>query len=459
MTSMHRAVEAFRERARRALGGGAGSLRARVIQGGSVLMIADLYSSVLRLGANLVMTRLLYPEAFGLMLILNLVFSALEMLSDLGIRSALIVKKGEIDSRYLNTAWTLSVLRGLLLAVVAFGLAYPVASYYGHDELFPMIALASLAPLINGFCSPHPMLSEKNVQFGRIVIWKSSVQTLAMLILLAWLLIHPTIWALVANGIVAAILNVLISYRMFPAERPALRLDRSAALEIVNIGKWVVLASALTFLARQGDSVIISKWVTADLLGIFSIALGFAKLVETLVERISWSLLFPVYAEIQAAQGTRFNQQLGKVKLVLYALCGPMVLFFAVFGSDFIRLLYDPRYHEAGWMLQIMAAGSAFFAAGSAIINIPMSFGDSYRHMLLQFGRFVLLLSAMLVGGWYSGLPGLVAGIAVSQGLFYPVLIAMARRYGVRNFAPDMAFLAVTLGCIALSWSLRGMPI
>lgn len=459
MISWPRAVQSFRDNAHQVFGTDGGSLRGKVIQGGSVLMIADLYSSVLRLSANLIMTRLLYPEAFGLMLILNLVFTALEMLSDLGIRSALIVKKDGIDSHYLNTAWTLSVLRGLLLAVVALGLAYPIAIYYKHDALFGMIALASLAPLIYGFCSPQPMLCEKKLQFARVAVWKCLVQTLAMLILLAWLLVQPSVWALVANGIVVAILSVYFSFRMFPAEKLSLRLNRTAALEIMNIGKWVVVASALTFLSRQGDSVIISKWVTAEMLGIFSIALGFAKLVETLVERISWSLLFPVYAEIQGTHDSRFNQRLGKVKLGLYGLCGPLVVFFAIFGSDFIRLLYDPRYHEAGWMLQIMAAGSAFFAAGSAIINIPMSFGDSYRHMLLQLGRFALLLAAMLYGGWCAGLLGLVAGMAISQALFYPVLVAMARRYGVRGFAPDMAFLAVTLSAIAISWFLRGAPV
>ena len=85
--------ERIREQARRLIGSGSGSLRERVIQGGGVLMIGDLYQNLVRLAANLVMTRLLFPEAFGLMLIVNLVFTGLSMMSDLGIRIAIIVKK------------------------------------------------------------------------------------------------------------------------------------------------------------------------------------------------------------------------------------------------------------------------------------------------------------------------------------------------------------------------------
>ena len=81
----------------------------------------------------------------------------------------------------------------------------------------------------------------------------------------------------------------------------------------------VFIASGLTFLARQGDSLIISKWITAEQLGVFSIAVTFAKLVE------------------------RFNAQLREVKLVLCAQCAPILLVFAKFGRDIVTLLYDPR--------------------------------------------------------------------------------------------------------------------
>jgi O-antigen/teichoic acid export membrane protein len=185
----------------------------------------------------------------------------------------------------------------------------------------------------------------------------------------------------------------------------------------------------------------------------------FAELVETLVERLSWSLLFPVYAEIQASSGERFNAQLRKVKLVLYAMCAPIVLFFSIFGRDLITLLYDSRYHDAGWMLEIMAAGSVFFAAGAAILNIPMSFGDSYRHMWLQFFRFAVLIGVMTLGGYLAGIVGLVIAITVAQMLFYPILRLVTHKYGIRDYLPDLLFICGISVLVIGVWYWRGWPV
>jgi O-antigen/teichoic acid export membrane protein len=303
------------------------------------------------------------------------------------------------------------------------------------------------------------LLAEKSVRFGRVVIWNSLSQTLAIAILLTWLFVYPTIYALAAHGVIASAIAAVTSYYMFPGIRmkPAWHLD--SAWEIFRIGRWLFIASGLTFLARQGDSLIISKWVSAEELGVFSIAITFAKLVEMLVERMSWSLLFPVYSELRDGTAERFNTQLRKVKLVLYALCAPIVLVFSLFGRDLITLLYDPRYHGAGWMLEIMAAGSAFFAAGAAIINIPMSFGDSYRHMWLQLFRFSILLGVMTLGGYLAGLLGLVIGIAVAQMLYYPVLRIVTHKYAIRDYAPDLLFLLAIGALIAAVWAVRGWPV
>ena len=449
----------LRERVQQLTGSGSGSLRERAIQGGGILLIGDLYQNGLRLVANLIMTRLLFPEAFGLMLIINLVFTGLSMMSDLGIRSAIIVRKDDIDDEYLRTAWTMGILRGVVLGAIALALAHPVSVLYGEPELFGLIAMVSIAPVIQSLTSPQPILAEKGVRFGRVVIWNSATQTVALVILVGLLLVWPTVWVLAAHGIISAIIAAISSYRIFPGPRMKLAWRTEDAWEIFRFGRWVFIATGLTFLARQGDSLIISKWMTAEELGVFSIAVTFAKLVEMLVERLSWSLLFPVYAEIQAGAGERFNLQLRKVKLVLYSMCAPIVLVFSLFGRDIVTLLYDPRYHGAGWMLEIMAAGSVFFAAGAAILNIPMSFGDSYRHMWLQVFRFVVLLIIMTIGGYTAGVTGLVIGIAVSQMLFYPILRLVTHKYEIRDYLPDILFLVTIVGVIALVWYLRGWPV
>lgn len=393
------------------------------------------------------------------MLIVTLVFTAFGMFSDVGVRNAIIVKKGTIEEGYLDTAWTMLVVRGWLLCGLGLLLAQPISHFYEEPILAGLVVLASFAPAIQGWASPEPILYEKRVALARVVTWGLISQTASTAFILVALAIKPSIWILAANGVVAASVSVALSYWMFRGHSPRLRWSQPVVREIFGFGKWVILGTALTFLARQGDALIVSTYLTASQLGVFSIAMSFAKLVELLIEKLSWSLLFPIYSELRNHEVSRLYSQLTRIKLILWAICLPFILMFGVFGREFVSFLYDPRYHEAGWMLELLALGSVFFAVGGAIINIPLSFGDSKRHMWLQFFRFVSLIGCLFVGASQAGIVGLLVGIVVAQVAFYPILMAATHKFGIRGYGSDITFMVLMSAVLVMVWSIKGWPL
>ena len=434
------------------------SLRERAIRGGIAVLAGEAYANFARLAANLIMTRLLYPEAFGLMLIVNLFMGALGQLSDVGVQQAIIAKRDGIDDRYLDTAWTMLVARGLALAALVLALAYPISLLYGEAQLVPLLVLVSLVPIIRSVSSPYPILFEKEVRPTRFVVVNACAVTGSLVITILWLLLHPTIYALAANGIFFAIISTTLSYRLFPSRRPRLHWDKEVALQIFRFGRWILLGTALTFLARQGDRIIISNWVPAATLGIFSIAVNLSRLLEMLIGKLNFGVLLPVYAELRAGGAGRVSREAVRIKLAIYALCFPVILILAIFGRDIIRILYDERYYEAGWMLEVLAVGTVFFAAGSALHTIPLSFGDSYRHMWRQGLSVAALTLSMLAGGFLAGFPGLIIGSVVAQALDYVIIKAATIKYGVRDYAADTLFIALSLLAITSAWAVRGWP-
>ncbi|MCR9258135.1 MAG: oligosaccharide flippase family protein [Pseudomonadaceae bacterium] len=437
---------------------GGESLSARARSGGTILLLAEFYSNGLRLLSNLVMTRLLYPEAFGLMLIVNLVFSALGMLSDVGIRSAIISRKADVDEKFLNVAWTISIVRGFCLCLIAVCIAKPVAILYGSNELFGLILLAAVAPAVQGFTSPIPLLYEKKLQFFRVAIFRAAAQSLALIVTLIWLFISPSIWALAAHGIFGALFLVGFSFLLFSSGKIWWEWDRTIAKELFHFGKWVLLATALTFMGRQGDSLIVSRFLSIEMLGVFSIAITFAKLIEMVVEKLSWGLLFPLFSEVKSDQPDVFHRRLLKLRLAMYSLCFPLVVFLATLGRDVISILYDARYHQAGWMLEVLALGFGFYILTSAVNSIPLAHEDSKRHMWLQFLRVASILVSMLVGGVWFGTTGLIWGIAAGQALYYPLLQYAIRDFGIRPGYLDLVFAGGTVALVALTWGIRGIP-
>ena len=90
-------------------------MKARALRGSLLTSISFGSENILRLVSNLVLTRILFPEAFGLMVLVQMVFAGASMLSDVGIKSAIVQDKRGDDPVFLNTAWAVQILRGLLI--------------------------------------------------------------------------------------------------------------------------------------------------------------------------------------------------------------------------------------------------------------------------------------------------------------------------------------------------------
>ena len=80
----------------------------------------------LRLISTVVLTRLLMPETYGVFAIVMTYLYLIEMFSDLGVRTLVLTKEGEVEDGFLRTCWTISILRGLLVLGISGLLAAPV---------------------------------------------------------------------------------------------------------------------------------------------------------------------------------------------------------------------------------------------------------------------------------------------------------------------------------------------
>ena len=434
------------------------NLGQRTIRGGVFIIAGEAYGSLLRLAANLVMTRLLYPEAFGLMLIVNLVVLALGMLSDVGVRGALITKQGDIDDKFLDTGWSMMVIRGGLLGLTTLALAVPVASYYEEPQLVGLLCIAAVGPVLQGLSSPYPILAEKSVLIGRVVFWRTASTTVAMCISLVWMYLVPSIWVLAWVGVLSTAAVAGSSYFFFPSRRPKFQLDRESFNEIFRFGRWVFLSTMLTFVVLHGDGLILSHLLSVEQLGVFSIAAALYKLVSNIIGKINAGLLLPVYAEIRKGTAEGYVERLTKIKIAIFGFTSPVLFALAIFGQYIIAFMYDPRYHGAGDIVQVVSAGMVFFVAGSSIQMIPLSNGDSFRHMVLQFIRAVLLISAMLIGGSLAGFEGLVIGIGLAHALYYPVLRIGVAKYYRHSLSTDLLYIVIAYLIIIGGWMLLGWP-
>src|SRR5690349_3051705 len=131
-----------------------GRLRSQAIRGGAWLGAGNIAAQAFRFGRNIVLTRLLSPDSFGLMAIIISISSIMDTVTEIGIREAIIQNPNGAKDEYLNSAWWLSVTRALISYGILFVAAVPVAAFYHNHSLVALARVALLSIVFRGAMSP-----------------------------------------------------------------------------------------------------------------------------------------------------------------------------------------------------------------------------------------------------------------------------------------------------------------
>jgi len=422
-------------------------LRQLVLRGSAWTLAGYGGAQLMRLAGNLILTRLLAPEIFGVTAIVSLFLQALEMFSDVGLGSSIVRSPRGDDAEFLDTAWTIQVARGFLLWVGAILIAMPVAAIYGTPQLAVLLPVGGLAAVAQGFCSTAPYSSNRHLSLGRLTMMELCAQAATIVATASLALVRPNVWALIGGGILGAVAKAILSFAMLPGARNRLGWDSSAAREILHFGKWLTLSTILTFFANSGDRLILGYVLSRRELGVYSIAFFMSQAILTAVRSLASRIFFPLFSRLGELGDADVRKRIWRLQAVLLAVVLPPICALVVWGPRIIDLLYDRRYHEAGWMLRILSAGTivAVITANSGAVVLAK--GNSFLYMNLLGVRTLVLLATMLVGGRIGGTPGLIVGVALEPLICYPALAMASRRYGA--WMPDLDLIAV-LGSAAL---------
>jgi len=408
----------------------------------------------LRFASNLVLTRLLFPEAFGLMALVNVFMQGLAMFSDLGIGPSIIRHRRGEEPAFCNTAWTVQVIRGGLLWTCSCLLAWPVSAIYGEPMLLRLIPVAGLTALIGGFNSTALFTLNRRLALGRLVPIDLASQVAGIGTMIAVALATRSVWALLVSGLVHTTVKMTLSHVAFREVRNRFRWEAEAGRSLIRFGRWIFIASALTFVAYQGDRLVMGGFFTMAQLGVYTTALFLSQAGLDLMQDISSKILFPLYSRFAHEAGGSLARKMRRARIILMAVSLPGFCVLAVWGQEIIALLYDSRYWEAGWILRVLALGAVFRAISLTTAPAILACGDSFRHMVLMGSRSAVLLAAMAVGGWLGGMRGIVIGVALTDVLNYPVLAWTASRHRVWMPRLDLAAIgyagAVAAVCVAV---------
>jgi len=417
--------------------------------------------AVVKLVSSVVLTRLLYPEAYGIVTIVASVAFVMEMLSDVGVVGLMVRHERAAEQRFIDTMWTIRLVRGAVNAAILFAIAPWLAEAYGEPALTAALRIFAGWFLLFGMESMSFPLAIRR-QRARVVNYTELAATLVSTV---FVIVVSSIWrdhrGMIYGMLVNRALITGASWFFYRAERPRLAMDREVARESLGFARYTVPSSLVTLLISQFDKFVFLKLFPIQMLGLYGLAGNIAGPVEALTNRITRSVLFPrCAANFRREPATVREKYYGEnVKLIALILFMPAMVAGA---SEFIvHLLFDARYAYAWVILQAFALRGTLGALASMAENVLVATDTPRPLLVANVLRACWLVPGCLLGWYFWGFVGFLvaASLETLPGLLYFLWLQHRRGLMIPRYeAMKVAFIgAVFAASLAVSSQLVAM--
>jgi O-antigen/teichoic acid export membrane protein len=435
----------------------------KAIRAGVFVIIGYGFSQALRLAGNLVLTRLLVPEMFAVMAIAQVFYIGVELLSDVGIGPAIIRSQRRNDPVFLNTAWTLQIVRGAAVWIVAAGLAWPVARIYGEPQLFSVLPLIGLNAFINGFASTSWVILQREMKQGALVGMQIVIQVVSLSVMALFAYFYRSIWSLVLGGLISALVRTVWSHLLKGHIRNHLVWEPEAARELLNFGRWILFSSTMMFLATRADRLLLGKLFPLAFFGVYSVAAELAGLPRDVMNGLSEKVLFPLSSTYVDLSRMEMRDRIRSQRRVLLLPLAVLTGLLGVFGDELVHLLYDARYAQASWIFPVLSVGMWPMILCGTIDRVFYVIGKPKYTAYGNIAKFVYTIVSIPLMYHLAGTVGVVAAVALGDIATYSVINYGLKREKLMLFKQDavstMALIIVLAAGIAFRLAIGiGLP-
>jgi len=367
----------------------------------------------------IVLARLLAPADFGLVAMATALSAALTSMSEFGFQIALIQNQAA-DRRHYDTAWTLGLFRGLVVAGALAAAAGELAAVFSDERLKPILFWFAFGVLVMSFENIAVVDFRRDLQFQREFVYRGLAKLASFVVTIPLAIVFRNYWALVVGTIAGQLAGVALSYIMC-AYRP--RLALSAWRELIRFSRWLLLNNILHVLYHRMDTFVIGRYAGAQPLGLFRVALEIASLPTTEMVAPIRSAILPGYAKL-AADRPRLRADFTTMFGTIVIVAMPVAVGLALTADSIVRLLLGEQWLGAIPLLEVLCIAGVINVCTANTWPVFLALGRPWINTALIALGVALLVPLLLWSVPKAGAMGAawaivtVAAVMLASNLF-----------------------------------------
>jgi lipopolysaccharide exporter len=424
-------------------------LRAKVVRGGTWLGAGSAAEQAARFARNMILTRILAPNAFGAMAIVMSCSSIIGTLTDVGQRAAVIQNPRGREKAYLNAGWWMGMGRAVCMYGIIFVAAPFVGHFYGNAELCGLLRVALLGTLFEGAMSPRSILPEKEMRFGRWMVISNGGAICGVITTVILSFYIRDVWALAIGACSENFFRCVLSYMLCPG-LPSLGWDRRVVRDLYKFSRAVVGLSFLNLIFSRTDIFVMGKLYSTTTLGLYTMGVMLVQTPSSFLTKMMGQILFPSFAHVQDDK-ERINRILIETTswLILFGLPGVVAIYLC--AHSLLTVIYGARYVAAAGPLAVAAVVVFLNVLNAAITCVFNGIGLPALHRRAVAASAVVMLIAIypacrllgVVGGQVAALLAIILSYVLQ-------VVRMRGLTGLDLLRYGKAFVPATMGSVGM---------
>jgi len=380
-------------------------------------------SSVSLTGLNFVITailaRLLTPNAFGVMGMIQTTIALINMMNQFGLAPAII--QGEnLNQKRLSSLFWFNMLIGFIMTSVVYFSSNLIALFFSQPELTELLKLISVVFTIVSFSFIQQSLLRKEMKFKELfninIISTILYGVITIILALNNFGVHALVYGFIAKNIVVTLL-ITLYYKWFPSVFFSFNMIK----DLLDFGIYVFGTSFINYFNRNLDYLLIGRFLGSEALGYYTLAYKLMLVPVRKIGGVINNTFLPAFSEIKDNKLSikkYYLNVLGLIALITFPMMGGLF----VVAPEMILTVYGQNWVPVIILIQVLSITGAVQSIGTTVGTVLLSQGRS--DISFKFNLFLIanLAIAMLIGMRW-GIVGVSYGVTIVS--FYTFWISM----------------------------------
>lgn len=405
-------------------------------------IIAKLISPIV----NMILARLLVPEAFGVVTTITMVISFAEVFTDAGFQKYLI--QHEFDSRddldkSTNVAFWTNLSFSTLICVLIFIFRHSIAALVGNPDLGNAISIASISIVLVAFSSIQMARYKRDFDFKTLFFVRMGTALIPVVITIPLAVVFRNFWALLIGTLAGNLFSAVVLTAK-SKWKPRFYYSFPLFKEMFSFSAWTLLESIAIWLTSYADIFIVGHYLNEYYLGLYKTSMttvnSYMAIVTAAILPVLFSALSRAQSDDKQFKATYYSFQRLTAVLVI-----PMGVGMFLYSDLITGILLGSQWMEAGGFIGLWSLTSALTIVFSHFTSeVYRSKGEPKISLMSQLIHLGFLIPTLLISINYGFKTLYIARSLIRIQGIVTGLIIMHVRYGfklhhiVKNVFPMM---------------------